>query len=112
MEILNDSFIFKTRIDIGDTGDYIVLRELNMQEVGGLRKDESVDAVEKNLKHLENVFKDCLIEHSFTKNGEIATKQDVYNEFKKSGTLFMEILSTWLGSLPFSKRLKKKKSEV
>lgn len=112
---INENYIFKTRIDLknldGEGDDYIVLRELNMQEMHGLDKREGDEALNKNLKYLEGIFKDCLIEHSFTKDGEPASKIEVYNELKKTSSLFMEILGTWLGSLPLSERLKKKKSE-
>ena len=112
---IGENYIFKTRIDLknleGDKDDYLILRELNMQEMHGLDKREGEEALNKNLKYLEGLFKDCLVEHSFTKEGEPASKVEVYNELKKTGSLFMEILGTWLGSLPFSERLRKEKSK-
>ena len=112
---IGENYIFKTRIDLknleGNEDDYLILRELNMQEMHGLDKREGEEALNKNLKYLENLFKDCLVEHSFTKEGEPASKVEVYNELKKTGSLFMEILGTWLGSLPFSERLRKEKSK-
>lgn len=112
---IDKNYIFKTKIDLKnlteDEDDFIVLRELNMQEMHGLDKRDGEEALNKNLKYLENLFKDCLVEHSFTKEGEPASKVEVYNELKKTGSLFMEILGTWLGSLPFSERLRKEKSK-
>ena len=104
------NFIFKTRIDLNDEGDYIVLRELNMQEMKGVRFGDSDEDTRANIIYLESIFKDCLVEHSFTNGGEAATKAEVYNVLKGSGSLFMEIITRWLSSLPFSQRLKKGKS--
>ncbi|UTC78110.1 transposase [Treponema sp. OMZ 799] len=112
---VNENYIFKTRIDLknldGEGDDYIVLRELNMQEMNGFDKRDGDESLNKNLKYLEGIFKDCLVDHSFTKEGEPASKVEVYNELKKTSSLFMEILATWLGSLPLSTRLKKENLE-
>lgn len=114
MEIGNikENFVFKTRIDLNDDGDFIELRELNMQEMRGMQMSDSDEAARKNIEYLESIFKDCLVDHSFTANGEKASKQDVYNELKKSGSLFLEVITAWLISLPFSRRLNKEKSEM
>ena len=78
---IGENYIFKTRIDLKnlteDEDDFIVLRELNMQEMHGLDKREGEEALNKNLKYLENLFKDCLVDHSFTKEGEPASKVEV-----------------------------------
>lgn len=114
MEIGNikENFVFKTRIDLNDEGDFIELRELNMQEMRGMQMSDSDEAARKNIEYLESIFKDCLVDHSFTANGEKASKQDVYSELKKSGSLFLEVITAWLTSLPFSRRLNKEKSEM
>ena len=114
MEIGNikENFVFKTRIDLNDDGDFIELRELNMQEMRGMQMSDSDEAARKNIEYLESIFKDCLVDHSFTTNGEKASKQDVYNELKKSGSLFLEVITAWLTSLPFSRRLNNGKSET
>ena len=104
------NFIFKTRIDLNDEGDYIVLRELNMQEMKGVHFGDSDEDTKANISYLESIFKDCLVEHSFTNGGEAVSKAEVYNELKGSGSLFLEIITRWLSSLPFSQRLKKGKS--
>ena len=112
MEIkdVKQNFVFKTRIDLNDEGDYIVLRELNMQEMKGVHFGDSDEDTKANISYLESVFKDCLVEHSFTNGGEAVSKAEVYNELKGSGSLFLESITRWLSSLPFSRRLKKGKS--
>ena len=112
MEIkdVKQNFVFKTRIDLNDEGDYIVLRELNMQEMRGIKFGDSDEDTKANISYLESIFKDCLVEHSFTSCGDPVSNTGVYNELKGSGSLFMEIITRWLSSLPFSQRLKKGKS--
>ena len=107
LKSIKDNFVFKTRIDLNEEGDYIVLRELNMQEMKGLAFNDSDESAKKNIDYLAGIFKDCLVEHSFSYEGQAATNTAVYNELKGSGSLFLEVLTTWLSSLPFSKRLKK-----
>ncbi len=113
-------YVFKTKIELPcmededvdvESKDYIILRELNMQEMNGIDTRDTPEADMKNMQHLQNIFPDCLVEHTFTKNDsdELLAKKEVYNNLKKSGTLFQEIILTWLTSLPFSKRLNKEK---
>lgn len=97
---ISSKFVFKTRIELGD-GEYIVLREPNQKEVIGLTDD-----AEKNMKMFGELLPKCIVESSFTEdNGEKATPEKVAAELGKSGSLWTEILTTWLNSVPFQSRL-------
>ena len=100
---LQNKFVFKTRIDLGD-GDYIVLREPNTAEFSALGEDEK-----KNMKVREKIFPNCIVETSITKDdGSFATSKEVSDVLKESGSTFPEILGIWIQSVPFNSRLNPK----
>ena len=100
---LQNKFIFKTRIDLGD-GDYIVLREPNTAEFSELGEDEK-----KNMKVMEKIFPNCIVESSITKDdGSFATGKEICDVLKESGSMFTEVLGKWIQSVPFNNRLNPK----
>ena len=100
---LQNKFIFKTRIDLGD-GDYIVLREPNTAEFSELGEDEK-----KNMKVMEKIFPNCIVETSITKDdGSFATGKEICDVLKASGSVFTEVLGAWIQSIPFNSRLNPK----
>ena len=100
---LQNKFIFKTRIDLGD-GDYIVLREPNTAEIAEMSEDEK-----KNMKVMEKILPNCIVETSITKDdGSFATGKEICDVLKASGSMFTEVLGTWIQSIPFNSRLNPK----
>ena len=100
---LQNKFIFKTRIDLGD-GEYIVLREPNTAEIAEMSEDEK-----KNMKVMEKILPNCIIETSITKDdGSFATGKEICDVLKASGSVFTEVLCTWIQSVPFNNRLNPK----
>ena len=100
---LQNKFIFKTRIDLDDE-DYIVLREPNTAEIAEMSEDEK-----KNMKVMEKIFPNCIVETSITKDdGSFATGKEICDVLKASGSLFTEVLSKWIQSVPFNNRLNPK----
>ena len=100
---LQNKFIFKTRIDLDDE-DYIVLREPNTAEIAEMSEDEK-----KNMKIMEKILPNCIIETSITKDdGSFATGKEICDVLKASGSVFTEVLSKWIQSIPFNSRLNPK----
>jgi hypothetical protein len=91
--------------ELGD-GEFVELREPSVGELDAMNKADEKDRIAE----LSKLFLVCLVDHSFSKNDDDnkkASGDEVYNELRKSGSLFMEIITIWMGSLPFNKRLKK-----
>ena len=100
---LQNKFIFKTRIDLDDE-DYIILREPNTAEIAEMSEDEK-----KNMKVMEKILPNCIVETSITKDdGSFATGKEICDVLKASGSLFTEVLSKWIQSVPFNNRLNPK----
>jgi hypothetical protein len=102
-----NKYVFSTKIDLGD-GDFVKLRELTVGEMEKLKKVNEEDWITE----LSKLFPSCIVDHSFSKDsdggeGQKASGDEVYNELKNSGTLFLEIIAAWMESLPLSNRLKK-----
>jgi hypothetical protein len=105
---INEKYVFSVEIDLGD-GDFVKLREPTVGEFDGMNKVEDEDRIGE----LSKLFPACLVDHSFTKNDDDnkkAGREEVYNELKQSGSLFMEIITAWMDALPFQHRLKKKQT--
>lgn len=102
---VKDNFIFTTRVDLTDDGkEYVVLREPTTQEIQGLGNDGLA-----NLEVMTKCFPNCVIESSFTDDeGNPADGRTIYNALKGSGSLFTEIITNWIQSVPFGSRLKTK----
>lgn len=101
------NFIWSTRIELPDSEDgsknYIELREPTQKEIINLSDDGT-----KNLEMMEKIFPACVTKSTFIKDdGSEATGDEIASELKKSGSLFTEILGTWLNSIPFQHRLMK-----
>ena len=100
---LQNKFIFKTRIDLDDE-DYIVLREPNTAEIAEMSEDEK-----KNMKVMEKILPNCIVETSITKDdGSFATGKEICDILKASGSIFTEVLGAWIQSIPFNSRLNPK----
>ena len=101
---VKNNYVFTTRIDLNEDGsEYIVLREPNTQEISGLSEDG-----QKNLEAMNKIFANCVIESSITDDdGNPADGKTIHNALKESGSLFTEILETWITSVPFRSRLAK-----
>lgn len=97
-------YIFTTRIEFDD--DFIVLREPSQEEIVNLKKEKEDDV--GLVDSMEKLFSGCLVDHSFTKAGKKASNNEVYEVLKPSATLFSDILTEWMDSLPFQSRIKRK----
>jgi hypothetical protein len=106
---MNNNYVFTTDIDLED-GNILKMRELTTGELNRLNKVKEED----RLTELAKLFPSCLVGHPFTKNDddeEKASNEEVYQELKKSGSLFMDIISIWMEAIPLNERLKKKEKE-
>jgi hypothetical protein len=104
---MNNQYVFFTLINLDEDGaNFVKLRELTTGELDKLNRADENDRVSV----LEKLFPVCLVDHSFTKNDddtEKASGEEVYRELLKSGSLFIDIITIWMNSIPLSKRLKK-----
>jgi len=105
MEIkdFEEKYIYKIKIKI-DENDFILLREPTMIEM----KDFSATDEEKNINILRDLFPKCIIDHSFTKDGEKINNEVLVKTLKQSGLLYNEIIGSWFSQIPFQKRLQQK----
>lgn len=100
---INKKFVFTTKLELPE-GNYIELREPKQSEITALSDDGN-----KNLSMLEKIFPNCVIDSSFENDdGTKAKGEDIAKALRESGSLFTEILTTWLESIPFQSRLLKK----
>jgi hypothetical protein len=103
---LNDiqkNYVFYTEIDLGE-GEFLKLREPTTSELNDLNKAND----DARIEELSKLFPICLVDHSFKNDdGEKSKNDAVYNGLKQSGSMFIEIITTWLDALPFNSRLKK-----
>lgn len=97
-----EKYIFTTKIELDD-GDYIVVREPTSFEL----KDFGDDG-KQNIEILQKIFPKCLIESSFTENGQPAKNEKVSAMLLDSGSRFTEIISVWMESIPLAKKKDKK----
>lgn len=95
MELNKSNFVFTTRLDLPD-GGYIVLREPTDNEIKNFSGETREDA-----DKLRKIFPACIIEHGYdnVKTSEVA------EVLASSGSLFADILTTWMQSIPFQKRI-------
>lgn len=99
------NYVFTTKIEINDEGDFIELREPNQQEFSGFGEDGK-----RNLETMEKIFPSCIIDSSFVDDeGNKVDSKSIYNTLKKSGSMLTEIITTWIQSIPFQSRLLKNK---
>ena len=105
-----DRFIFKTRIDLDDEGNYIVLREPTMQQFSQLSDDDKDN--KKNIKLLGDMLSSCIVESSFRQEDDStpATAEQVAKLIRDTASLESEVLNVWSQSIPFGARLQKKKN--
>jgi hypothetical protein len=105
---MNNKYVSFAEIALGD-GEFVKLREPTVGELDAMNKAKDEDRVAE----LSRLFPNCLVDHSFSKNDDNAKKassEEVYQELKKSGSFFMEIITAWMACIPFNKRLKKEQS--
>lgn len=103
LQEISAKFVHKTTVEFPE-GEFIVLREPAQNEIVSLSDD-----TEKDMKLFADIMPKCIIDSSFTdENGEKATGEEIVAELKKSGSLFNEVLATWLNDIPFQLRLRKK----
>lgn len=95
MKLDKDNFIFTTRIDLPD-GGYIVLREPTDGEIKGFSGDAKEDA-----DKLRKIFPGCIVEHNYD---DVMTRE-VAEALGNSGSLFADILTKWMQSIPFQNRI-------
>jgi len=96
------AYVFTTHIDIGNDGDYVVMREpttLELKEVGNNE--------EKTFEALLKVFPNCIIEHSFTVDGAPASNKEVAKNILDSGSIYVNLINVWMESLPLKKKTNK-----
>ena len=101
--------LFTQRIDLSEALDepdsFIELRELTLTELSSLGEDGK-----KNLDVLDKIMPQLIIDSSFTNNNEKATGQEVVAILRGTGSLYTDILDYFMQKIPFSQRLKSKKS--
>jgi hypothetical protein len=105
---MNNKYVSVALIELGG-GDFVKLREPTVGELDGMNRAKEEDRITE----LSRLFPLCLIDHSFVKNDDNNKKascEEVYEELKKSGSFFMEIITIWMNSIPFNKRLGKETS--
>lgn len=95
-------YIFTCKIELDDD-DYIVLREPTSFEL----KDFDEGDGKKNFDILQKLFPKALIEHNFMDGEQPAKNEKVSAFLMDSGTRFIEIIETWMESLPFKQDKKK-----
>jgi hypothetical protein len=101
---VRDKYVFFTEIDL-DNGEFIKLREPNINELNEMNKAED----NEKINCLSKLFPACLVDHSFKKNDDKkASNEEVFKSLQESGSLFTEIIGTWMESIPFNSRLQKK----
>lgn len=100
-----ENYVFKTKIELDEDGNFIELKEPTMSQVQHLsNKDE-----EKVFAEIEKIFPSCIVSSSYTDDdGNPATADAVAKMLENSGTLKGEVLQAWIESLPFKSRLQKK----
>lgn len=105
MEIkdFEERYIYKIKINI-DENDYILLREPTFIEM----KEFSATDEDKNINLLKELFPKCFIDHSFTKDGEKISNNELIEMLKKSGLLYNEVIGSWFAQIPLSRRLQQK----
>ena len=100
-----NNYVFKTKIELDDDGNFIELKEPTMSQIQRLpNKDD-----DKVFAEIEKIFPTCIINSSFTDDdGNPATAEDIAKMLENTGSLKSDILQTWIESIPFKSRLQKK----
>lgn len=96
------AFIFTARFDLPND-NFIELREPTTLEMKNFGDDGT-----KNTDTLIKLLPECIIDHSFEENGVKADNKKVGKLLQESSSVFIDIINTWMESLP----LNKKKSET
>lgn len=95
-----DKFILKTTIKCGDN-DYITLREPTSREVIGFGEDS-----QKNIEIIQTILPACIIEHTFTNNGEPAKNKEVAEFILSSTSLFSHVVQEWMNRFVIDEKKK------
>lgn len=101
-----ENYVFKTKIELDEDGNFIELKEPTMSQVQHLAliKDE-----EKGIAELAKIFPTCIVSSSFTDDdGNSATGDAIAKMLENSGTLKSEVIQAWMSSFPLNSRLQKK----
>jgi hypothetical protein len=100
-----NKYIYFTKIDL-DEENFVKLREPTLNELNELNE---MNGYKEKMEALSKMFPLCLVDHSFTnEDGSKANVKEVYDMLNESGSLLIDVLSTWIESTPFQSRLKKK----
>jgi hypothetical protein len=98
-----NNFIFKTTINLDDE-NFIILKEPELKDISKLSKAEEDET--KMIQMFGEILPSCIVDSSFeNENGEKASGKEIAEMLKKSGSMFPEIIGTWIKSIPFHQRL-------
>lgn len=100
---LEEKYIYTFKIIFSDGENFVELREPNVMEMKDFGTDDK-----QNFELMKKLFPKCLIDHSFTKDGEKANVDDVVKIIEKSAMLYQEVITKWVSQLPLAKRLQAK----
>lgn len=101
-------FVFSKKIEFTSddgTTEFVELREFNMEEMKQFQRasnvqieGEKVEVKDWNggMEKAEQFFANCLVDSSFTYDGEKASGKQVYELLKKNSSLFQQILNKWI----------------
>jgi hypothetical protein len=93
-----ENYIFKVKIPIRENSeDYIVLREPTTKQFAEFSETDD----KHNFAVLCKLMPSCIVESSFTNNGEPASAQQVADFVSGSSTIQSDIINKWASSLPF-----------
>lgn len=112
------SLVFKTHIALNNAGDFVELREFSIVELKQLQDiakthkgkgddEKTQDAV---FAFLDKAFADCVVDHSLTHEGKKVSNAEAAEAIKQSGSVYTDVLTEWVNSVPFFQKQSKKKS--
>lgn len=95
--------VFTTKVELDDD-NYIIMREPSKDEVLTLSDDP-----DKQIETFGKLLPSCIIDSTFENDdGTKANGEQICAILSCSGSLYTDVVKTWLESLPFQSRLKKK----
>lgn len=89
-----------TKIEIGEDGDYIVLRQPYTDELSTLGNEDS-----NQFMIVSKLVPNCIIEHSFLNDDDTpCTSEEVNKALLPMGLLYAKIIEIWMENFPLAKR--------